>query len=205
MGGRHYPNRKDRTTSHLELDMRYLQRNKVLSAGLSFDLTWTRNGEQVGAINIKTEIDRIILDYNYGSGVEKKSKNYPVQIDWTSCNYGGMRPWFLCPVLGCGRRVAIIYGAPIFSCRHCHELVYATQREDADARALRKANKIRERLKWSPGIVNDHGVKPNGIKPKGMHAQTYLYLTIKHDLLANMVLMNWVASARKVCGFVPRA
>jgi hypothetical protein len=101
---------------------------------------------------------------------------YPVWLEWTGCTLGGRRVWFLCPAAGCGRRVAILYCGGIFACRHCYRLAYACQRENTDDRATRRADKIRERLKWEPGILNGHG-----IKPKGMHWRTYQRLTIKHD------------------------
>src|SRR5215207_1253411 len=49
-------------------------------------------------------------------------------LTWTPCNYGGSRPWFVCPGKGCGRRVAILYG-PInpLLCRVCLGLTYASQ------------------------------------------------------------------------------
>jgi len=100
-----------------------------------------------------------------------------VYLDWTPCNFGGHRPWFLCPAHACGRRVAIIYGGGIFACRHCYQLAYASQRETADDRAARRANKIRERLGWEPGILNPKGWE----KPKGMHWKTFERLNIEHD------------------------
>ena len=51
-----------------------------------------------------------------------------LRLTWTPCNYGGSRPWFLCPGEGCGRRVAIVYGPsspPL--CRLCRGLTYASQ------------------------------------------------------------------------------
>ncbi|MDP2828818.1 MAG: hypothetical protein Q8O37_09440 [Sulfuricellaceae bacterium] len=66
--------------------------------------------------------------------------------------------------------------AGIFACRHCYQLAYASQRENTDDRATRRADKIRDRLKWEPGILSGHG-----IKPKGMYWRTYQRLTIKHD------------------------
>ena len=94
----------------------------------------------------------------------------------TPCNYGGSRAWFRCPAVDCGRRVAILYGGTIFACRHCYRLAYSSQRENLDDRATRRADKIRDRLEWEPGILNGHG-----IKPKGMHSRTYQRLIIKHD------------------------
>ena len=98
------------------------------------------------------------------NGEEWQDENHPVYLDWTPCNFGGHRHWFLCPARGCGWRVAIIYGGGIFACRRCYQLVYASQRETPDDRAARRANIIRERLGWEPGILNPEGWE----KPKGM-------------------------------------
>src|SRR6478609_5352946 len=38
-------------------------------------------------------------------------------IQWTRCNFGGRRPWFICQ---CGKRVAKLYDtSSIVACRHC--------------------------------------------------------------------------------------
>ncbi len=159
------------------LDVRLFQRDGVLVAGRSFTTSWMRNGKAIASIQVRTEADRVILDYRHQrGGGEWKSQNYPVRIEWTPCNYGGTRAWFRCPAVGCGRRVAILYGGTIFACRHCYRLAYHCQRENLDDRATRRADKIRDRLKWEPGILNGYG-----IKPKGMHWHTYQRLTIKHD------------------------
>ncbi len=52
-----------------------------------------------------------------------------LRLTWTPCNYGGSRPWFICPGDGCGRRVAIVYGptSPLL-CRRCNGLSYTSQR-----------------------------------------------------------------------------
>ncbi len=55
-----------------------------------------------------------------------------LRLAWTPCNYGGSRPWFLCPGAGCGRRAAILYGpASPPLCRLCLGLAYASQRRAA--------------------------------------------------------------------------
>jgi len=123
----------------------------------------------------------MILSYRHRSGDEAwQEKEYSVSLDWTDCNYGGQRAWFRCPAAGCGRRVAIIYGGSIFACRHCHDLVYASQREQRHDRLTRKLDKIRERLAWQPGFLN--GV---GIRPKGMRQRTYARLFAAHQVQAN--------------------
>ena len=51
-----------------------------------------------------------------------------ISFDWTLCNYGGKRPWFICG--NCGRRVAVLYGAgKYFACRHCYDLTYRSCQE----------------------------------------------------------------------------
>ena len=175
--GRRDQGGKDTTGDCKSLDVRYLQRDGLLSAGRSFSLNWMSNGKTEASIQVRAETDRVILDYRHQRGGEWKSQNYPVRIEWTPCNYGGARAWFRCPAQGCGRRVAKLYlGGTIFACRHCYRLAYSSQRENMGGRATRRADKIRDRLKWEPGILNGHG-----IKPKGMHWRTYQRLTIKHD------------------------
>lgn len=109
-----------------------------------------------------------------------EDERYPVRIVRTPCNLGGSRPWFICPALGCGRRVAILYGGGIFACRHCYQLAYASAREDAGDRATRRADRIRARLGWEPGILNG-----NGDKPKWMRWRTFYRLRDAHDRLVN--------------------
>lgn len=131
----------------------------------------------MASIDVRTEPGRVILSYRQRSGGgDWKREEYPVWLDWTACTYGGRRAWFLCPARGCGRRVAILYGGAIFACRHCYRLAYPSQRETADDRAARRAERIRERLGWEPGILNGEGGKP-----KGMRRRTFERLTAEHE------------------------
>jgi hypothetical protein len=105
-------------------------------------------------------------------------------LDATPCTYGGVRYWFRCPAVGCGRRVAILHGAgKYFACRHCYRLAYASQRENAGDRAARRGDKIRARLQWEPGILNGEGDKP-----KGMRWRTFERLTTQHDVFVGKSL-----------------
>ena len=126
---------------------------------------------------MRAEEDRVILIYRHRSGgAEWKDEEYPVRIVRTPCNIGGERPWFICPAVGCGRRVAILYGGGIFACRHCYQLAYASAREDVCDRAARRADRLRARLGWEPGILNG-----NGGKPKWMRRRTFERLAAEHD------------------------
>lgn len=167
------------TAEHRSIDVRRLQRDRLLTPGRTFAWNWTRDGETLGSVLIRTEADRLALDYRHRSGGgDWQPLNYSVRLDWTPCTYGGRRAWFQCPAAGCGRRVALLYlgSAGIFACRHCYQLAYACQRETNDDRATRRADRIRERLAWEPGILNGEGWKP-----KGMHWRTYHRLVSAHD------------------------
>ncbi len=121
--------------------------------------------------------------YRHRSSGEWIDENYPVRLDWTACNLDGQRPWFRCPARGCKRRVAILYGGGIFACRPCYRLAYPSQRETSDGRARLQAERIRARLGWEPGILND-----GDVKPKGMHWRTFERLSIQHDAFVEQSL-----------------
>lgn len=182
--GRRYQHGKDCTDEYRQLDVRHWQREGLLQAGTSFSCSWSRNGKTFADINVSAECDRVVLKYRHRrNGGEWKDENYPVYLDWTTCTYGGQRAWFLCPATGCGRRVAKLYGGAIFACRHCYRLAYRSQREAAHDRASRRADSIRERLGWMPGILN-----PTGAKPKGMRWKIYLRLIAEYDAAVNFSL-----------------
>ncbi|MFO1371429.1 MAG: hypothetical protein U1F42_03225 [Candidatus Competibacteraceae bacterium] len=168
--GRHWHfGAKDTTDDYRVLDVRRWQREGYLEPGRWFGWQWTRDGETVASIQVRAESDRVILSYRHQSGGgEWKSEEYPVYLDRTPCTYGDVRAWFRCPARGCGRRVAILYGGAIFACRRCYRLAYPSQREASHERATRRADKIRARLGWEPGILNGEDGKP-----KGMHWRTY--------------------------------
>ena len=167
-----------RTTSDMHaLDVRKLQRNGVLTPGYSCAWQWSRGGNVIASINLKVETERVMLDYrNRPNSGEWQAVSYPVRLAWTTCHFGGQRAWWLCPGAGCGRRVAVLYGGSVFACRHCQRLAYKSQREAPDDRARRRANDLRARLGWVPGVI--HGP---GDKPKGMHWRTFWHLHAVHD------------------------
>jgi len=177
------------TADKLALDVRRLQRDGFLRSGLSFGWHWTLRGEKVGNIDIRTDADRVSLNYRQRTnGGEWVDMNYPVRLAWTPCNYGGQRAWWLCPAVGCGRRVAVLYGGAVFACRHCHRLAYRSQREAPDDRATRRADKLRDRLGWEAGILNGEGWKP-----KGMHWRTYGRMKASHDAHVMQALAGMAA------------
>ena len=184
--GRRYQQGKHTTSDCRSLDVSWMNRQGMLGKHFPQIITWSRGGEKIGTIQIIAQPTKIVLNYRHSRNDDQwQSHEYAVRLDLTSCQYGGQRPWFLCPARGCGRRVAILYlgSCGIFACRHCYNLAYDCQRESFDDRACRRAEKIRDKLAWEPGILNG-----NGIKPKGMHWKTYRRLTAEHDAFVNVSL-----------------
>lgn len=169
----------------LTLDIRLLQRKGWLRAGVDDRLTWSQNGREVAAIGWLTvgdgeAVGSVELDYTRdGNTDHAEDIRYRVEVTYTPCNYGGRRPWFLCPgvINGvvCGRRAALLYlRGRYFLCRHCHDLAYDSQRDGLDDRAIRRARKIRRRLGGEFGMG-----RPFPTKPPTMHWRTYHRLRAK--------------------------
>ncbi len=164
------------------VDVRYLHIEGLLTPGRWFSLRWSRGGRETasirGAVIGDEKPEGVILTYRHrnGPGGEWEDVREPVPLEWTACNFGGERPWFICPGAGCGRRVAVLYGpGRYFLCRHCYDLAYQSQRDNAMDRALHKAQSIRERLGGSANMM-----EPFPEKQKGMHWKTYERLWQEH-------------------------
>jgi hypothetical protein len=160
------------------LDVRKISRAGLLTPGSGSCMQWSRNGETTATINLRAEADRVVLEYSSWSGNSGQWEplSYAVRLDWTTCGFGGRRVWWRCPVVGCGRRVAVLHGGRVFACRQCNCLAYRSQRETDEDRATRRANTIRQRLGWEPGFLNG-----TGGKPKGMHWRTFERLKREHE------------------------
>jgi hypothetical protein len=151
-----------RTTNRLHLlDIRRIKRAGSLEVGL-----YSRTGN----VEIHAGPGRVTLNYRCENQVgEWLEYRYAVSLDWTPCNYGGKRPWWVCPE--CSKRVAILYGGRRYACRHCHDLTYKSTRTAPGSEHYARANKVRRRLGWGGGVAS-----PMGERPKGMHWKTYLRL-----------------------------
>jgi hypothetical protein len=187
------------------VDVRYLHRNGLLKPGGRFTLRWSRADRETGSIGGVVEgtemPERVILSYRHrrAMGGEWEDVREPVPLSWTACNFGGERPWFICPGAGCGRRLAVLYGPRrYFLCRHCYDLVYESQRDNAMYRALHKAQAIRERLGGSANMT-----EPFLEKPKGMHWRTYERLRWEHheaDMEQLAGMREWLDRLEKQVG-----
>jgi hypothetical protein len=161
--------------SRRSLDVNHLSAMGCLWPGWSGTCQWT-DGNEVASISLCGEAGRLHLSYRVriGDG-EWEDVAEIIPIVRVPCRFGGSRAYFICPGFGdgrkCGRRIANLYqSSRYFLCRHCSQLAYASQYEQPWERALRRANKLRQRL----GITGIATPLPE--KPKGMWVRTYARL-----------------------------
>jgi len=71
----------------------------------------------------------------------QESLDYSIRVTTTQPRFGGLRWWFLCPLITngvpCGRRVGKLYLPAqdrYFGCRHCHRLTYTSCQSSRGAR-----------------------------------------------------------------------
>jgi len=169
--------RRPLTTDLLPLDVRALAHLVDFRFSCDATCTWTKQGEVVGSAGMKVGAGVLVLSYQFiRSGNERSKVTASVPVVWSRCTLGGERPWFLCPGVGCGRRVAILYFGADLLCRRCLGLAYPSQREAAPARAHRRATRIRQ-------CIEERGGKVSGAiskRPKGMHRETFYRLRVEH-------------------------
>ncbi len=99
-------------------------------------LTWGENGAEgsisVGVLLVGSE-KYARLTYSQTDNTDKKTEfDYKVSIVESSCNLGGTRYWFKCPLTKnnqlCNKRVGVLYKVgDYFACRHCHDLTYRSK------------------------------------------------------------------------------
>ncbi len=174
---------KDRVEDRLSVDVRGWHRQGLLEPYTAFTTTWTR---YPGEVSISVQVlgtpeepaDAVRLSYSWGAPGEKQDVAYRVPLEWTACNFGGSRLWFVCPGLRCGRRAALLYlGGRYFLCRGCQDLSYASQRErGGSVAALHECQRIRTKLRGSPNVR-----EPFPDRPKVMHRNTYRRLYDQHE------------------------
>ncbi len=128
-----------------------------------------RLSEIVARLDYEIEANKIQLEYKEEEKQFRPKLQFhqTVWLDSTSCNYGGQRPWFLCPK--CNRRCGVIYRAKrLFTCRLCNNLAYQSQSEDMRGLLRRKLGKLEQRLGWDKATLTEILRRP-----QGMHRRTY--------------------------------
>ena len=181
------------TSEVAQLDIRWMERHGLLAPGGSRRWQWGRG--EVPAVEILMQVKEPGLWVSYqdmNRANEVQAVRYAIAVAWTPCHFGGRRPWLLCPVATCQRRVAVLYGGPVFACRHCLDLVYPSQREARVERSLRQASALTRRLGGE-----SQGWRAGTRKPRGMHWRTYRRLEAARAGYVGKVLAGLVQGGVK--------
>src|SRR6266550_1332987 len=92
-----YSGANDTINKHRTIDVRRWQRDDLIKPGHSFTWQWIRHGEVISSIHVSVEMNCVTLEYRHSKEKDDwKELNYPVLLNWTPCNLGGQRPWFIC-------------------------------------------------------------------------------------------------------------
>ena len=153
------------TADECRLDVRALHRQGFLRPLVSGVVTWTDTGYR-SRVGFHVEGDERAEAFWLTYSVNGEPVVLRVDLAWTACHFGGVRPWALCP--SCGRRIAVLYGGRRFACWRCRGLAYASTREDRASRLIARAQRIRVRLGGSDNLW-----APFPEKPPRMHWRTY--------------------------------
>ena len=171
--GRYYWSKKNTVEDSTKLSIAKLKEFGLLEGYRSTTLTWTwslsGHKSSIGIfVNVLDEpyyakLNYTITDRNSG---EKTDYDYKIGLTTTPCHYGGVRYWFICPLVRngvpCGRRVGTLFlssGGKYFGCRHCYDLSYESRNECCLGRfgqlgyvlkAERQVEELREKVKrWT--------------------------------------------------------
>jgi hypothetical protein len=180
-----FTRRKHSTTveSCYALDINYMHREGSLQQGAHGMMYWIRTdffgAEHTASVSTYRTARGIILIYALGDG-RPQHLFYHIDIAQLPCNYGGIRPYLICPghdsarAVTCNRRVTKLYKLPMgqyFFCRQCHSLTYTSCNTSGNALkiARRQTRRVARKLQLRtvpsrPALIE---------RPKGMHKKTF--------------------------------
>jgi hypothetical protein len=135
-----------------QISISWLQKHGYFPQESSYksgSITWTSHWGDKNSISLTVKTNSAEMKepsgyvrFNYthtdGDG-NKNNMDYEVALTTTECNYGGVRYWFVCPLVKngrpCRRRVGVLYMySKYFGCRHCGELTYASRNQGGQFR-----------------------------------------------------------------------
>lgn len=136
---------------------------------------------------------------SFTSKFQGDSKNHTLSLAWTDCNFGGKRPWFLCP--NCGDRVEKLYsphGEMKYLCRNCWDLTYKRCNISGDQKAIigHKLENIREHLR-EKSKEEDYETGFYLRKPKDMHYETHLEIWKEYKELMKAYMIKYEERMQK--------
>jgi hypothetical protein len=141
-------------------------------------LTWRTEG--VREFDGEERADRVRFRYTttHYPSEESTTVDYVVRFDYTEPNFGGVRPWFICPECDTRRRKLYLpprRNADRYLCRECYDLGYRSSRTSGNE--LERAEQ-RYRKAFAKADAEDRRPHPNNLpytpdRPKGMHRDTF--------------------------------
>ncbi|RJR23629.1 hypothetical protein C4578_04110 [Candidatus Microgenomates bacterium] len=179
---------KETAESKLSLDIRSLKPG--LDPGNTLTFMWRyRDGHfskpQKCELKITTHDNYLLFHTPFDE--------HTVGLTWTDCNYGGRRPWFICP--GCGQRKGKLFlKNEQFLCRKCHDLTYISCQVSGNKleELNNKLYKLAKKLQIDD--FKPYELYPLLFKPKGMHQATFDRLRSKLEWLLIKRAEAWMAS-----------
>lgn len=170
------PGRAIKVEDCRSLDIREFHKAGLLKGPWAGTWRWTnmRTGTVSAWINLAVYDDFLRLGYK----CDGQTFHEEVRLSKLPCHFGGNRLMFVCN--GCQRRTQVLLMRQSrFRCRHCHDLRYRSQSEDAIGRAWLAQAKLSRQL--GPGLARPHGMKR--AKYERLRAQILEYEIVREDLL----------------------
>ena len=141
-------------------------------------LAWRTEG--VRELDGEERADRVRFRYTttHYPSEESTTVEYVVRFDYTEPNFGGVRPWFICPECDTRRRKLYLpprRNADRYLCRECYDLGYRSSRTSGNE--LERAEQ-RYRKAFAKADAENRRPHPNNLpytpdRPKGMHRDTF--------------------------------
>jgi hypothetical protein len=170
------------------IDLRVLRRAGLLSAGQCTYTTlhWGNQAPEALSARVFTDLSdindasmRIVRSDDYGAAAER------VAIECIPCPYGGIRCYFLCPLIGV-RCEQLFLADGVFASRKAHKLTYASQSEDELSRARRKVRKLHRQVEGDSRYARPRGRNRWRIV-QGLKAAKTEARSLYHDRLRALV------------------
>jgi hypothetical protein len=129
----------------LSIDANRWTREGILKAGVHTTGSWRwtyRSGSSfsvnygVNTLDLNHPFVRLWYSWTWAGMKDPQTEDYTVRLTITLPHLGGVRWWFVCPLVRegrpCLRRVGKLHLPPrgrYFGCRHCYDLTYTSCRE----------------------------------------------------------------------------
>lgn len=203
MGRYSYSDRK--TVSECKtIDVFWLNQHDYFRGYKIGGIEWKRGGKAISSIGIEVNVlDHFYMRLFYTQTNrftgKKTELDYKVKLVTTSCNFGGVRYWFICPLVvdgrSCGRRVGKLYlpeSSKYFGCRHCYDLTYESCQKSGSfhyenvEKHAKRMRKIREKLGGTSSLIERFPPKPKGMRWEKYDKLISEYMELAEKMYAGM-------------------